>query len=242
MSCHLYWIYVWDPRTNFTTLTLGYVGESNDPLARFYEHLDEQPWSDTIPDTNPDEALASGILVVSDEVYPDKLAAWLAEEAAVLRDRPLYNYEYNLSNPDRIPVYAARAARAERDAANGIPLKQSWAARFEQRRRGRDAAVPAWKRLVLSPAARRRAGWSALWLVPTLLGWWMLTRYLPVVSTWRLGGVAGALVAILLLWVTRPRRGRNRRRRQAANLAIRIVLTCVVVWLLLAPTFAAVPR
>jgi hypothetical protein len=242
VPCRLYWIYVWDPRTDFTTLTLGYIGETsrvNNPGMRFCEHVDDQPWSDTLPTTDPIEAFAAGYFVASAEVYPDKFAAWAAEELAILRDRPLYNDEYNRSNPDRIFLSDARAARVERDAANGVPLEQSWAVLEELRQQRRAANEPAprprvtmWRSLRrLDRRDWRRIGWATLWLLPTLGGWWLLAHYVAVVSTWRLGGVSGSTVGVLLLWRAMPRRKRPRWRR-ARNQLARIGLVALVVVLL----------
>jgi hypothetical protein len=243
VPCRLYWIYVWDPRTNFTTLTLGYVGETSrtDPIKRFREHVGNgtpscpgQPWSDTIPTHDPYEALAQGVLVISTEVYPSKTAAWAAEELAVLRDRPLYNHEYNLGNPDRITIYDARQARAERDLAAGVPLAESWAVLHEQHDRvPANAGTPERQRVPessprprrrMTRAGKKRAGWAAAWLVPTIAGWWLLAHYAAVVSTWRLGGVSGVLVGELLLWWTRPRGPWRRASHQALRIALLGVL------------------
>lgn len=243
--CRLYWIYVWDPRTNYTTITLGYIGETSrgDPLVRFGEHVGDgtanepgQPWADTIPERDPQLALAKGYFMVSEQVFPNKEAAWAAEEATTVKYRPLYPYEYNQNNPDRITIPDARAARAERDERNGVPLEQRWATLFAeyQRRRGAEVDAGRGRLFTLDPrrwsaAWRRRSGWSAGWAGPTVGLWGLAARYAPIVSTLRLGGLAAALVALALLWWTRRRGGPWRR---AGNQLARLALIVAMGWLL----------
>lgn len=103
-ACRLYRIYVWDPRTDYTTQTLGYIGETlRLPFTRWLEHVYEQPWADTI-----------AALVVDEQVFPSKGAVLAAEEAAVRAERPLFNIEFNMGNPDRIKPWEAKEQALER--------------------------------------------------------------------------------------------------------------------------------
>lgn len=155
-DCALYYIYVLDPRTNYTTITLGYVGETGRrPFTRFLEHLYDQPFGDTIV----------GMPEVDPRVFPDKVAVLAAERATVERLRPLYNYEWNLDNPHRIPVYEARCQRAERDAARGRPSNERWTGERRSRRR---PSAPTGS----APASRRLSVRVALlWLVLSAVLW-----------------------------------------------------------------------
>lgn len=257
LECRLYWVYVLDPRDGFQSVTLGYIGETSradlsdpygprHPLIRFQEHAGilkppGQPWSDTIPELDPVLAMRRGLFVVGDEVYPDKAAAYVAEQAAIRWHRPLYNDEYNRNNPDRITIYEARGQRAARDARAGLPLEQTWAHQHdlaELAKLQEPAAVLSaaglygwWGRLWRSPRNQQRLGMLLLWLVPTLVLWWLADRYAPVVSVWRLGGVVGAAVALGLLWAV----NRRRRRRRLVVRAARWSLTLFGLWLLVWP-------
>lgn len=110
--CSLYRIYVLDPRTNYKTITLGYIGETGRmPFTRFIEHLYEQPFGDTIvghPEVDPRR-------------FDGKDAVVAAEKAAVEAERPLYNIEFNMGNADRIRPWEAQEQRRRREAAKGNP-------------------------------------------------------------------------------------------------------------------------
>lgn len=253
VPCRVYWIYVLDPRTNFTTLTLGYVGEvvdtpSRGPLVRFAEHVADQPWGDTIPETDPQRALETGILRISDNVYSCKEAVWAAEQVAIVHGRPLYNYTHNLTNPDRISIPDARAARAERDRLAGIPHELSWAMQFEQRQAARNGGQPIpapapvrvrryvvvrqfVSRRLATRRGRRRAGYGVAWCALTTLLWVLAARYAPILSVPRLGGLAAGFAALLLLAINPPRRrgwSVSKLRYQLAVLAVTAAMILTV--------------
>lgn len=154
-DCALYRIWARDPSTNYTTTTLGYIGETaRQPLVRLMEHLLEQPWSDTIVGWEVDPV-----------VYASKAAVLAAEEAAVVAERPLYNIEFNMGNPDRVPPWEAQEQRLRRDG--GRPQRR-------QRPRVSDRTRPGRGRSRTAPrlAVRRGRGWrvrpfgyALLWLV-----------------------------------------------------------------------------
>lgn len=236
LPCRLYLIMVLDPRTNFTTWTVGYIGETSrrDVRIRFAEHVRDKPWSDTLPERDPDRALAAGVLVIGAAVYACKADAWVAEEAAIIRHRPLYNDEYNRDNPDRIPIYTARAARIERDRVAGVPAARSWATEHERRRRGdRPVVLTRWVRQVLvrrrSRRVNRRIVTGVVWAVVTLLLWVLTARYVPVLSVVRAGAVTAAGAGVGVLWWRRPRSGWT----LAGNRVLRWLIVAaagVVVW------------
>jgi hypothetical protein len=199
-DCALYYIWVLDPRTNFTTVCLGYVGETaREPFVRFLEHLYDQPFGDTI--------------VGKPEVDPRRFAGkdevWAAEKEAVERLRPLYNYEYNLDNPDRIPIPEARRQREARDRAKGVE-------------------PPTWDRPVAEVSRRRSYGWLAsrpaglvyLWLALAAGGCWASVHWAALaVADGAKVGVVGASFPFAVWWWRRLRRwfrraGRRSRRRR----------------------------
>ena len=110
-ECRLYRFYGWDPRTGYTTKTLIYVGETGrQPFERLMEHIDAQPWADTITSWE-----------VDDEVFAGKPAVLAAETAAIRGERPLYNVKGNMANPVRVKPWEAVAQRHRRDDEAGRP-------------------------------------------------------------------------------------------------------------------------
>lgn len=152
-DCALYYIDALDPTTNYTTVRRNaYIGETGrEPFIRFMENLYEQPFGDTIV----------GMPRVDPRVFPSKRAVWAAEEEAIKRLRPLYNYEHNLDNPERIPIPVARRQRAERDRSGGFtsPTRRHPVAGVE--RRSVSLRAPRW--LVLPAAA------AGLWILLCVL-------------------------------------------------------------------------
>jgi hypothetical protein len=256
--CRLYLIYVWDPRTNYQTITLGYLGETGhaDPAVRFGEHLEDKPWADTVAafiaagPAGPVGAegpagivLDPAVVAMLNTVYACKADVYVAEEALTRRLRPLYPVEYNLDNPDRIEPWQALAQRAARDAARGIPLEQSWVVLYRQRHpeppSGSGAGVRGWTgrvqwkmpRIRLGRAGWLRVGWGTVWAILTAVLWLLAWKYVPILSGWRLPGVAGAAAGAVLARIRqgRRRRGRGRARgrwqgRQLGWLAVRVAL------------------
>jgi hypothetical protein len=108
-DCRLYRFWVEHPVTGEEVL--GYVGETvRQPFARLMEHVDSQPWMDTVTRWERDPV-----------VYPGKLAVLEAEAAAIRIERPLYNVKGNLDNPERVPPPLAIRQRRARDAEHGKP-------------------------------------------------------------------------------------------------------------------------
>lgn len=148
-----------------------YIGKSNDPRRRHFEHLTTQSWYER----------ATGW-----RIYPERYAteaeALAAEEARIRADRPLANIEHNRDNPCRLyfgppssrPVPAQRFARR-------VPMSQSRRHRRWSRRQVRAAA------------------WAGAWLVLAVAGW--VWGVVGVHLGWRDGlwvGAGGATAALLV--------------------------------------------
>jgi hypothetical protein len=202
--CSLYRIYVLDPRTNYKTITLGYIGETGRmPFTRFIEHLYEQPFGDTIvghPEVDP-------------RSFADKATVVAAEEAAVKAERPLYNDEFNRGNPDRITIPEAIRQRQQREAARGNP---NW--RPGQKTQ-RGAAAPA---RTVSPSRlgrwwqRRRwwvAGLAVAWLVLFVGGIGIVRRILEDGGQVSAGAAGVATAPFLIALLGRVFGGPKRRRK-----------------------------
>jgi hypothetical protein len=163
-ECRLYRIRGLDPRTNYRTITLIYVGESaREPFVRFIEHLYEQPFGDTIvghPEVDP-------------RPFASKNDVWAAERAAIEAERPLYNIEYNLANPDRIPPWTAREQRWARDDAAGRP-------RWQPGERTHAATAPFASRRALVSVRHLRQRWTRRRIRSTL----RTVRWVAAVLVW----------------------------------------------------------
>lgn len=221
-ECRLYRIYVWDPRTDYTTQTLGYVGETlRLPFTRWLEHVYEQPWADTI-----------AALVVDEQVFPSKGAVLAAEEATVRAERPLFNVEFNMGNPDRVKPWEAKEQALDRQRRG-----TGTASRPSPRLSGGTPAVGTVRRptpqpAVVKPPARRSASssrpataqsgmrlvtdrpwfwWSVLWFLLAVAGGSASYVKLAMPGNWAAGAGVGA--ASLLVGLMLPARRRRRRRR-----------------------------
>jgi hypothetical protein len=193
---------------------VGYIGKSVQTVwQRQQQHRDSQPFSDTI---------CGGSWVIEEGYWTDaELAAkeewWIRNGVALVPrqkpQRPVYNYEHNTTNPDRIEVWRAREHRQAREpgwepSSPGIPRQRASRPARKQSRR-----APVW----LSRWWRRNrwpvVGWSLVW-------------GLLVAGIWRVGAdvwqgwdeprnavVLGSLVWLLSWWAARPKRRRRRRRR-----------------------------
>ncbi len=116
-----------DPVTGQRRTRLDYVGQTIRGLdIRFGEHLDDKPWADLAVSSQP---------VIVEQGMWTKAERDAREKAAIERIRPRYNYEHNLGNPERIPIYdpaTRRYVQLEhrhlRDRAAGLepwlPLEQ----------------------------------------------------------------------------------------------------------------------
>lgn len=225
-DCSLYRFIVRDPNTDYTTRRLGYVGETvRMPLDRLLEHVRDQPWADTIVGWEVDDA-----------VYPGKAAVLAAERAAVEEERPLYNHEWNLGNPDRIEIWQAHRQRAARDAAKGASTPRPYQAparprpavdRRSEPRAERRRAEP-WPRVRLSRRQRRTLAWTGTWLVASAALWWAQSRWpAPWSGWWRLGVAAAAPLLVVWWW-----EGLSRRRRRRLVLGVAAGLAVVAAALL----------
>ena len=216
-ECALYRFWVRHPVTG--DRVLGYIGETaRMPFQRLMEHIYSQPWADTIVCWEVDPA-----------TYVGKAAVLAAEEAAIRAEMPLYNYEFNLENPNRVEVWRAVKQRQAREPGWVPPPKGG---RVPRQRR---TSVPPRRRVSRSRLARwrdRRRWWAfglavlqlaLLWLAffaAALRGSWMLwgdvrpwpaaaAASAPFVAVW----VAAGYVRVRAWWrrVTRPKPKRGRR-------------------------------
>jgi hypothetical protein len=185
-DCKLYRFYGWDPRTNYTTKTLIYIGETaREPFDRMMEHIARQPWADTITSWVQDDAVFAG----KDDVLR-------AEKAAVEAEKPLYNDEWNRGNRRRIELGDAKVQRWARDDARGVPRWRP-PSKKTMYRGGRPVAAPN-ERPPARPSGRKDAkatrarratdvpavrpwqkdatGFAIVWGVLTLAGWVVLTH------------------------------------------------------------------
>ncbi len=199
-SCHLYRIDTWNHEAFMRGDRIrerGYIGESQrTPLTRLSEHLGEQgghlgdiagqPWAD----------LYCG-QTVDDRVFGCKREVLASEQAAVERERPRYNVEWNRGNPARTPPWKAVEERHERDRLLGRPLWQPPRQRAPRARPAQPAqrapqAASAPRAPRAAPARRvelRRNQWS--W---RLGGWLVLSLFLWVVAVWQLPFAAHLLL------------------------------------------------
>lgn len=204
-DCRLYRFYVWDPRTNYTTKTLGYIGETvRQPLARLLEHLNDQPWSDTIVGWE-----------VDDRVFAGKDAVLAAEAGAIRAEKPLYNIRGNMDNGRRIPPWTAKAQRLARDQAKG---RQPWSP--PQQRETVAASVGMrtpvraegrWLPSQWAPWQQKTALWVAGWAGPFAVFWGLLDRH-GTPDRWDAGWAAVLATALLGYGLRLPYRRRRRRR------------------------------
>ena len=192
-ECRLYRFWVQHPVTGETVL--GYIGETGrQPFERLLEHLATQPWFDTVVRWEVDP-----------QVYWGKQAVLEAEAAAIRTERPLYNYEGNLSNPYRIEIWRAKEQRLARDAQRN---RQPWEPRgkatppapapVRARRRWRP-----WQKSAVVCLAVVLAGWVGLVWRFDFAVWWQPPAW-----------SAGAVTAARLWWrLGRPIRPRTWRRQ-----------------------------
>jgi hypothetical protein len=206
-DCRVYVFEGWDPHTNYATKTVIYVGETGrEPFERLMEHVYGKPWADTITGWR-----------VLDEVYPDKTAVLVAEDATIKDLAPLYNYEGNLDNPRRVPIPEARRQRAARDRARGE--RQPWAPPADGRvKPSRRAAAATTRRQPGRRRSRRLVGFvveAAAWVglfATAGAAFWVIVGYLGVTATARsFDTVAGPIALFTAVWAeSRPRRALTR--------------------------------
>jgi hypothetical protein len=165
---------------------LLYIGETGRlPFVRMLEHIYDQPWADEI-----------GSWVEDPRAWPSEASVLAAEEAAIRAELPRYNYEHNLGNPHRVPVYRQGVRRR-------VPMSQSSRHRVGRPRRA----------LAAARRTPRAVWWLAAWLVlaATFSTYCIVRAHVGVRDGLIVGcvGAAGALIG-----VARARRPRRRRRRR----------------------------
>lgn len=238
IPCRVYWIYGPHPTMPWISRTLLYVGECVDtpnrgPRDRFAEHVELQPWGDTVPHKTYDEAIARGTLIVSTEVYATKRKAREAERDAIIAGRPLYNWKCNELNSLQIPRWEQEAQRAQRDKDRNIPKHRTWAVLV-----GRQPVVW-WRRpLVWWRRLRRREQQQ---IITSVMGFSTAVTIgvaLFVVSSLSLFTslmVGGGTVAVLALWFNKP--AKRRKIRYALNEAARWAIVVSVAFQLFTDLF-----
>lgn len=163
-DCRLYRFWVEHPITGEEVL--GYVGETvRRPFARMMEHVDVQPWIDTVTRWERDP-----------RVFAGKGAVLEAEVQAIRAEMPLYNVRENLDNPHRIPPPTAIRQRRARDTAR---KRERWVHPDDRATGGARGSTP------IAPVRRvpMTRSWSPVW---TKVGVWCLAWVETGVAT--LGG------------------------------------------------------
>jgi hypothetical protein len=219
IPCRLYRIFIPDPTARGGHRR--YIGECIDtpdrgPRDRFDEHCKDQPWGDTIPTHDYDEAVARGIFVLDPTIYPCKRAVKTAELATIAAELPDYNWKGNELNPHVIPPSEQFAQRAERDRLNNVPADRTWAA-LNAHRLFRPTL---WRNPILwwrrqRYRTRRRIIRSVIWFNTTITLWVLGLVVLPLPAT-STGAAAAALTTCAGLAWNRP--GRRRPYARAFNL------------------------
>lgn len=198
-DCRRYRFYGWDPRTDYSTKTLIYIGETGRwPFERLMEHVADQPWADTIT-----------LWEVDDAIYPGKVAVVEAERQAIEDELPLYNYEFNLGNPHRVEIWRAKEQRWARDDAASRPRWRPPVRQARERASGSSTAprpapvrrspvrkpVRRWK-----PWQRRALGWFTTWAGLVVACWIAALAY--HLGGWQqTGSVSAAVWAVLFGWI-----------------------------------------
>jgi hypothetical protein len=189
-DCRLYRFWVIHPLTGETVL--GYVGETvRQPFERLMEHVQDQPWIDTVVRWE-----------IDDRVFTGKQAVLQAESAAIRAERPLYNVRGNESNPLRIPPPEAIRQRRARDLERRRPrwvhpADRALGAAATSRPVAQTEARP-WK-----PWQKALLGYSCGWLAVSLAGWFALARNVTFTEWWHPAAVAGFLTLVVVLLLAR---------------------------------------
>lgn len=242
-ECRLYRFYVRDPRAGYTTKTLGYVGETaRMPFRRLMEHIESQPWADTIVGWE-----------VDDRVFAGKGPVLAAESASIRAERPLYNIRENEANRERIPPWVALRQRAERDAARGAPVRGGVRVAQDLPRRVATAVRP-----VRRPSSRVVGTRFEGWLLGSLLSYPMLLvvgamacarMAMPFWACVRASAVASAVVLVVApvaWWLFKESRPRTRRKVGWLAAGALLLGALWLLWPVIGPhvtaTLAGVPR
>lgn len=191
------------PEANYTTIELGYVGQTRQRLrSRDIQHREVQPFADII---------VGEPYVIAQGMWTDaELDA--AEQAAILRLRPRYNIDHNWGNPNRIQPWVAKQQRQGRDQAAGRVV---WHPPQPATAAGRGWVVRTAK-WVTAPVVRwwdRQWPWIAAWVVVFFAVALGLRAVAPEVEP-EGAAVLGFVAASGVLWRTRSRRKPRRRSRR----------------------------
>jgi hypothetical protein len=199
-DCRLYRFWVEHPETGEEVL--GYIGETvRRPFERMMEHVDVQPWIDTVTRWERDP-----------RVFAGKGAVLEAEAQAIRTKKPLYNVRGNERNRNRIiPPDAIRQRRA-RDAARRKPR---WVHPDDRTSTGVRQSTPVVSgRRTWSPWQAKVCLWSTAWVLLSSVGWGAMARHghQPMSTDALVGCVSGVLLIVWSLW-RRPDSWRLWRRR-----------------------------
>ncbi|MEV5211302.1 hypothetical protein AB0K35_27900 [Micromonospora sp. NPDC053740] len=198
---------------------VGYIGKSVQTVyQRQEQHRDDKPFSDLI---------VGGSWVIEEGFWTDaELSAreqWWIRNGAVLLlggkpQRPVYNYEFNLDNPNRVEVRRAVEQRQAREPGWVKPVKGSFVPR--QRTYGPPQNVArVVRRRPRYRWTRRRvraAVLAVVWLVMFAGFWWAGWDVWPGWYGPRNSAVGASVVmasaAAAWQWASKPKRRRRRRR------------------------------
>ncbi|MEV2239550.1 hypothetical protein [Micromonospora sp. NPDC049891] len=192
---------------------VGYIGKSVQTVwERQEQHRTDQPFSDLI--CGGSWPIEEGYWTAAEL---DAREQWWIRNGAVLvagqqPQRPVYNYEFNTDNPDRIEVWRAKEHRQAREPG-WQPGKSSPRAAVRSQRPWAQACGWVWS-AVKSAAANPRQVKAALWVGLWLAAAWVVGRQAAAgpVATWVDGVVYGSGFATVLVGVLLP--GKRRRRRR----------------------------
>lgn len=179
--------------------------------ARLEEHMwgggpygaTADPWADTVlgwsPDGTVDDIMAAGGYYNIWQGWTVPLFLSIGEVLIAIKlRRPYYNYQWNQTNPRRIPIYEQESQRELRDLARG-PGSGIPARRALSRAKSRTRRTVGHRVLMASPMARQVSA------VPRLLGYyrrWLLLAVLLGLGVLCLPGMPVALaIAAVLGWI-----------------------------------------
>jgi len=193
-------------------VVVGYIGQSRQTVKQREEQHRDGRFGDLI---------VGGSFVIAEGRFTDRQLDEL--EQRYIREgvslvpgeppqRPVYNHDHNLDNPDRIEVWRAeehrRARQPDWTPAGGtrIPRQRSagWPIRLFRRSRGRRRR---WTRTRI-----RAVSGTALWLATAIVSWvWLaIETSIPWPAVLLLAAAAASLLVGVVMPKTRRRRGRRR--------------------------------
>ncbi|MEU0078500.1 hypothetical protein ABZY58_11440 [Micromonospora tulbaghiae] len=199
---------------------VGYIGQSVQTVKqREDQHRADQPFGDTI---------CGGSWVIEEGLWTqaelDARERHYIRHGAVLvlgqpAQRPVYNYEHNLDNPQRIEVWRAREHRQVRqpgwqpsggrvDVQRTAARVGAAAARLESRAVDLAAGLIRWR---WTPARVGGLILAGCWLVVACVVGWQAAS--GPVATWVDGVAYGSGVATVTVGLALPGKRRRRRRR-----------------------------